>query len=262
MKAVEQFTQPRRALAAPNAPAAGFVRIKMHDPPRQIHHARFLVNNYQAARTQHRADFRHRVIIHRYINFIRRKQRTRASAGYHRLQLLAILHTAGDIFNHALQIKTHRQLVDSGLIDVAGNGVQPRPAVFWRSERGAPVAALSNDCRRSAERFHVIDYCGATVEPDGGGEWRLDARIAALAFERFHQRGFFAALVGTRSRVRRKLKIESGAQDVFPQVASRIGLADRALHDVDYVVILAANVDVPLLRADGPPGDQHPLDQR
>ena len=65
------------------------------------------------------------------------------------------------------------RLINSGLIDVAGNGVQPRPAVFWRSERGVPVAALSNDRRRSAERFHVIDYCGATVEPDGGGELSL-----------------------------------------------------------------------------------------
>src|ERR1700735_1064573 len=211
MKTVEQLPQPRSAFSARNAPAAGFMSVEMHDPSRQVNHAGLFVNDYRAAGAQHRADFRHRVVIHRHINFISRKQRTGTSAGYHRLQLLAVLHAAGYFLNHALQIKAERQLVNSGLIDVPGNRIEPRPAIFRRSQRSVPIATLPNYRGHGAERFNVIDHSGTAVESDGGREWRFDSRIASLAFERFHQGRFFAAFIRARARMPGKLEVESAA---------------------------------------------------
>ncbi len=70
VEAVEHFAQPGGAFAAGNAPAAGFVRVKMHDAARQIHHAGIFVNDHRAAGAEHRADLGDRIVIHADVNFV------------------------------------------------------------------------------------------------------------------------------------------------------------------------------------------------
>jgi len=69
VEAVEHLTQPGGAFAARNAPAAGFVRVKMHNAAREIHHAGVLVNYDGAAGAEHRADLGNGVVIHVDVNF-------------------------------------------------------------------------------------------------------------------------------------------------------------------------------------------------
>ena len=113
--------------------------------------------------------------------------------------------------------------VNAGLVDVAGDAKQPRAAVF---RRAATWRTILRRVRRmmagtATERFHIVDNGRAAVEADNGREGRLDARIAALAFERFHQRGFFAAFVCARAGVSEQVEIEADAENVFAQVAAR-----------------------------------------
>ena len=107
----------------------------------------------------------------------------------------------------------------------------------------------------------VVDHGGAAIQADNGGERGLDARIAALAFERFHQRRFFAAFVGAGAGVRHQIEIETAALNILAEITLCIGFGDGGVHDVDDVAILAADIDVALVRADGVAGDNHALDQ-
>src|SRR6185437_15062309 len=63
---------------------------------------------------------------------------------------------------------------------------------------GRPMAANQAGPRRRISGTAAIDstlltVVGASIEPDIGGEWRLEPRLALLAFQAFEQRGFFAA---------------------------------------------------------------------
>ncbi len=87
METVQHLAQPARAFAAGNAPAAGFVRVEMHDAPRQIHHAGVFVDHDEAARAQHRAGLGHGIVIHVDVNFLGRQQRAGTAAGNHGLEL-------------------------------------------------------------------------------------------------------------------------------------------------------------------------------
>src|SRR5271156_2707049 len=261
VETVQHFAQPGGAFAARNAPAAGFVRVKMHDAARKIHHAGLFVNPQGAAGAEHRADLRDRVVIHVDVNLAGAEQRAGTAAGNYRFQFLAAAHTAGYIFNQLAQIEAQRKLVNAGLVDGPRNRIQARAAIFRSAQAGIPIAAAANDRRDGAERFHVVNHRGAAVQANDGGEGRFDPRIAALAFERFHQRGLFAALVGARAGVGRKLEIKSAAENILAQKTLGVGFGDRGFQDINNVAILSADVGVALIRTDGASGDYHPFDQ-
>ena len=56
-------------------------------------------------------------------------------------------------------------------------------------------------CGTAGQRLGIIDDRRPAPEPNHGRERRPDARNAALAFERFHQRRFFADFVRARAAV-------------------------------------------------------------
>ncbi len=132
---------------------------------------------------------------------------------------------------------------------MAGNAQQTRAAVSGRAAAGVFFPAFENDGRNGAERFDVINDRRAAVEADDRREGRLDARIAALAFERLHQRGFFAAFVGARAGVHDQIKIEPRAEDIVAEVVVRIRFVESGLDDVEDVAILASDVDEAFRRA-------------
>ena len=91
-------------------------------------------------------------------------------------------------------------------------------------------------------------------------EGRPDARNAALAFERFHQRRLFAHFVGACAGVHEDVEIDARAEDVLADEAARVGVGHRVFHDLDQIAIFAAQIDVAGLRADGEGGDHHAFD--
>src|SRR6266446_6156160 len=69
VKTIEHLAQPSGAFAAGDAPAAGFVRVEMHDAARHVHHAGVFVHDDHAAGAEHRASFSYRVVVHGNVDF-------------------------------------------------------------------------------------------------------------------------------------------------------------------------------------------------
>ena len=92
-----------------------------------------------------------------------------------------------------------------------------------------PGRALAQDGGHGRIALRVVDRGGLAVQAEGGRERRLEARLALLAFERFEQRGFFTADVGTRAHGAVDVDIDAGALDVLAQQPGGVGFFQRRL---------------------------------
>ena len=182
------------------------------------------------------------------------------AAGDDGLELLAVRDAAGYLVDHLLEVVAHGQLVDAGALDVAADAEEARAAVALGAELGVGLAAHEEDVRRAGDGLGVVDDGGAAVEADDGREGRLDARDAALAFERLHQRRLFADLVGSGAGLGDDVEVDAGAEDVLAEEAPGVGIGDGLLHDLEQVAVLAAQIDEAHLRADGEAGDHGAFD--
>src|SRR3954471_8164435 len=135
-------------------------------------------------------------------------------------------------------------------------------AVLRRAVIGEFLAAHKNDVRDGSQALDIINDSGAAPESDNSRERRTDARNATLSFERLHQRRFLADFVSAGAGVPIAIELLAGAKDVIAEKALGVGVVDRLLHDCEQVAILAADVDVSLLRADGESRDDHAFDDR
>ena len=136
------------------------------------------------------------------------------------LSCFAALDAAGDLVDCLPEGVAHGELVDAGAFDVAGDAEEAGAAVALGAELGVGLAAHEQDVRGGGDGFSVVDDGGAAVEADDGGEGRLDARDAALAFERLHQCGLFADLVGAGAGLGDDVEVDAlFAEDVLAEEA-------------------------------------------
>src|SRR3954471_24342241 len=135
-------------------------------------------------------------------------------------------------------------------------------AVLRRAVIGEFLAAHKNDVRNRSQALDIINDSGAAPESDNSRERRTNARNTALSFERFHQCRLFANFIGAGAGVPIAIELLARAEDVVAEKALGIGIINRLLHDSEQIAILAADVDVSLLRADGESGDDHAFDNR
>jgi len=112
-----------------------------------------------------------------------------------------------------------------------------------------------------AEGLDVVDDGGAHVEPEHGGEiGGLDARVGALAFERFDQPGFLAADVGARAAVNVDFEIVAGAANALAEKVFRLGLGNRLLEDFRAKHEFAPDIDIGEMDVVGIARDDHPFE--
>ncbi len=104
-------------------------------------------------------------------------------------------------------------------------------------------AAHGDHVRNGGDGLGVVDDRGTAIEADDRREGRLDARDAALAFERLHEGRFFADLVCARAGLRDDLKFVSEPKMFFAEEALRVRIGDGLLHDLEEVAVLSAQVD-------------------
>ena len=116
--------------------------------------------------------------------------------------------------------------------------------------------------RHGGESLRIINDRGAAPQADHGRERWTDARNAALAFKRLHQRRFFANFVCTRSAVPINVQIVSAAENILAKKSLGVGVFDRLLHDDRQIAILAAYVDISGMRTDRDGGNHDAFDDR
>src|SRR5687767_15277499 len=87
-------------------------------------------------------------------------------------------------------------------------------AVIRPAEREEGFAAVAHDPRHRGEGLGVVDGGGLAVEAVARREWRLEARLAFLALERFQERRFLAANVRAVAGHGVELVAETGPEDV------------------------------------------------
>ena len=136
------------------------------------------------------------------------------------------------------------------------------PVLFGRAELRIFRAAHRDDVLHVAKRLDVVHDRRAHVETEHRRKIRrLDARIGALAFERFDQAGFFAADVGAGAAMDVNLHVEAGAENIFPEKIFRARFFDGAFEDFRAFGKFAADVDVGGVHVEREAGDEHPLEQ-
>src|SRR3546814_18075238 len=113
------------------------------------------------------------------------------------------------------------------------------------SDLGPPGDAAAQDLRRHRDGLDVVDGGRAAVEADGGGERRLQARLALLALQAFQQRGLLAAAVGAGAAVHVDLVVVAAADGVLAEAAGGAGLFARHLDLRAPVAEHPTGVDVP-----------------
>src|SRR5271156_4524385 len=232
MQPGERLLQPVRAFAAGDAPAAALMLVELHRAQRKLDHAYGLVEHDHAPGAEQRSRLAHLVEVHADVDFFGQQYRRRRPAGHDGFQLLPARNAAAYVIDHLLEVVTHGQFIDARLLYVPTQAEQARSAVAFRAELGVFRAANAKDVRHRRQRFGVVDNRGTAIEPDHGREGRADARDAALAFERLHQRRLFAHFVGPGPSMRNGVEVDARSEDVLAEEALRVGVVDGLLHDL------------------------------
>ena len=93
------------------------------------------------------------------------------------------------------------------------------------------------------------------------GKWRLQARLALLAFQAFEQRGFFAADISAGAMMDENVDIPA-VLVVLAEKTRIVAFVDRGLQRFALADIFAAHVDIAGVGAHGEAGDHAAFDQR
>src|SRR4030095_9970575 len=176
--------------------------------------------------------------------------------GDDRLERTRSGHPAAVVVEQLLPRHAERRLVDAGALHVPRDAVELGTGVLLAADRREPRRPALDDVGDVREGLDVVDRRRAAEDAVGGGERWLEARIAALPLDRLHQRGLFAADVGSRADMKRELAVPSLAEDVPARVALLVGLGDCALEIARRLHVLAADVDEAAPRPHRVAGDE------
>ena len=257
----EGFLDPVGAFAAGDAPAAALVLVELDGAQGELDDRYGLVEHHDAAGSEHGAGLGHLVEVEADIDLVGQEDGAGAAARDNSLQLLAVEDAAGDLVDGPLHVEPHRELVDAGALDMAGDAEEPRSAVPFRAELGVGLAAHEQDARGGGNSLDVVDDGRTAIEADNGGEGRLDAGDAALALERLHQGGLFADLVRPGASLGDDVEVDAlFAEDVLAQDPLCVGVGNGLLDDLEQITVLATEIDKAHLCADGETGDHGALD--
>ncbi len=254
---------PAGAFAARRALAAALVLVEVADAGDRLDQVGGLVHHDHRRGAEAGLQGRQGVEVHRQVLAdLRRDHAHRRAARDHRLEVAPPApHAAAVILDQLAEGDRHDLLHVARPLDVAGDAEQLGAGVVGAAEAGEPVRAAAQDGRDHRDGFHVVDRGRAAVEARAGREWRLQARLALLAFQALQEGGLFAADVGPGAVV--DIDVEIPAVDVvLADQLGLVGLLDRGLHDLALTHVFAADVDVAGVGLHREAGDQAPLDEQ
>src|SRR5579871_4286656 len=254
---------PTRSFAARRALAAALMLVEIGDARDRPDQVGRLVHHDYSGRSEAGAQLAQAVEIHRRVDdLLGGHHAHRRAAGNDGLQIVpAAADAAAMAIDQLAERNPHRLFDVAGPLDMAGNAEQLGADIVWPADRRKPGRATPQNIGRDRNGLDVIDRRRAAIEADIGGEWRLQPRLALLAFEAFEQRGLLAADIGTGAMG--DIEIERPAVDIVLADQLRlIGLIDRRLQMLALPDELAAHIDVTGMRAHREARKQATLDEQ
>src|SRR5690606_16506703 len=143
-----------------------------------------------------------------------------------------------------------------------GDAEHFRARVVRTAKAGKPAGATAQNGRRNRDRLNVVHSRRAAIETSVRREWRLQARLALLAFEAFEQRRLFTADVSAGAMVDVDVEVPAGTAGVLADETSSVGFKNGLLQRLALENVFAAQVDVALVRAHRVRGNQAAFDQQ
>ena len=264
LEALEQLVEPVAAFAARRALAARLVAVEVQQVHRQPDHADRVVHDDEPGRAEHRSGLLDVIEAGGRVEMLLEQDGNRGSSGDDAFELPAVQHALRVLVakDQLTQRRVHRRFVHARPLDLTADAEQLGSAVLLRAQLGEPLRPIQDDERHVAERLDIVHRGRALIEARDRWKRRLDARLRALAFERFDERRFLAGFVRAGAAMHVDVAIEAAAQDVLAEIPGLVRRFDLPLEHLLHVVELAADVDVGDLRADGVAADRASLDDQ
>ena len=242
------------ALAA--ALFAGELEVELGDGG----HAAGLVHDDHTAGTHHRAGSHEALVIDGGVEVLGSEAAAGGAAGLHSLELAAVLDAAADFVDNLTQGDAHRDLNQTHVVDLAGQGEHLGALRLLGADAGEPLGALGDDDGHVGEGLDVVDVGGLAHLAADSGDRGLQRGLAALAFHGVDEGGFLAADEGAGTVAELDVEVKAAAEDVLAEEAVLAGLVDGDLQAVDGEGVLGTNVNQTLGGTDGVAADGHGLD--
>ena len=261
--ALQHAVHPAGAFTARGALAARFLVEELADAAGELDAADAVVEHHDRTRPQARAQRTDGVVVHRQVLQLGRGQhRHRHAARDRALQRAARTQATGH-FQQVVEFGAERHFEVATVLHAAGHREALRTAVGGQAQALEPLRTVADDRRHRTIGFGVVDRRRFAVQAEIGRERRLVARLALLAFQRFHQRGFFAADVRAGAQRTIDVDVHARAHHVLAQPAICIGVGQGLLEVLERLVVeLTAQVVVTHGRTGGVAGDRHAFHHR
>src|SRR6185437_7834633 len=236
---------PAGSFAAWRALAAALMLVAIGDAGDRPDQVGRLVHHDDSRGAKAGAQLAQAVEIHRRIDdLLGRHHAHRRAARNDRLEIVpAAADAAAMAIDQFAERNPHRLFDVAGTFDMAGDAEQLGADIVRPADPGKPGCTAPQNIGRNRNRLDIVDRGRAAVQADIGRKWRLQPRLALLAFETLQQRGFLAAYIGARPV--RDIEVERPAIDVvLADQLGLIGLIDRSLQVLALPNELAADIDV------------------
>ena len=214
-----------------------------HDPLRDLDHVGALFHHNDRPGAQHRPGCHNRLKVHRRVQVLCGEHRRGCAARNDGFERLAAAHSARVFVDDLSQWSAQREFVVAPLAHVPADTEQLGAGASLGADGSEPGRAPVDDRGDIGQCLHVVHQRGLAPQTDLRWIGRLEAWLAALAFQRVDQRRLFPADVGTRASVDRKIDVEPTAQDILAQEAMPVRIVDGLDPSLDAQEELAPDVD-------------------
>jgi hypothetical protein len=158
--AIEDLDECWVAAVAGNALRARLDAIERGQIAREVDGTDVLVEDDEAAGTEHSPDLRHGVEIDGVVQMLRRQRSGRDATGLHAAELVSVAHATPDVIEERTHRDTHRGLHEPDVLQRSLHGHHLGAGACRRPDLGVPLTALVDDSGDVGEGLRVVEDGG------------------------------------------------------------------------------------------------------
>ncbi|EJW99720.1 hypothetical protein EVA_12173 [gut metagenome] len=166
---------------------------KVQEEFSHVNHTGIFVHNNKSAAAHHCTCCDKRIIIYRQVKHGFRQTAAGGAADLNSFEFLAIGNTAANIINNFTHGNTHRHLCQTSIVNFACQSENLGALGFFCTKLAVPVSTVNNNLCYVSKGFNIIDIGWLAPQTGYSRERRTRTRHTTFAFNRSHQRSFFAA---------------------------------------------------------------------